>query len=386
MTNNPVKIIDTYENQDTKNILRGNKLLEYDEHVIMKVINFYMNNIKTSNNLVSKDKVKEMIEYLRDILKNKQYNYDHLTRMIGCKSEECVMGYLLLAFQDYDSELLVRVLNIYGRPMKFNYKNEWFDNFRITALCQNFNLIMYKNYDTNDIYTIEKEYKNDINNDIQLSENECELCIKFIIGVFRAFLIKHNLLQNEWNNEKKILINEDKINNYTNQEICDIAYKYFPFFALTCNGCDGFDNNYTASIEIISKFQKRYPSSMIGTVVNTETYKSGKGKHWVSLFFYKGVCNLICSQGSNFSCFNDNGELKQQLESNGYALKYNIKTIQYDDCNCGIYSVLSLFSMICKDGNILEAVDFIGENANNFGKKFGINSDIFKIKKTVVGF
>ena len=135
------------------------------------------------------------------------------------------------------------------------------------------------------------------------------------------------------------------------------------------------------SIQDIKRFIDRYPSAVVGYILNTQTYASGQGEHWVALVFTKGKAKLICSQQSDFTAFHDNEKLHRTLTRLGFGLEYNSKLIQKDDFNCGLYSALSLFEMLCNDCDIHKTVNAIGVNATNIKP----NADIHVIRAYMAG-
>lgn len=170
-------------------------------------------------------------------------------------------------------------------------------------------------------------------------------------------------------------------------EMLDKLVDKYPYFTGLTHGCDVFTSNYrdkSVSINDIKEFCSRYPTSIVGYILNTETYASGRGQHWVSLIFKNQSCYLICSQGSSFNCFKE-PTLSKEIKSN-FATDYNTKTIQFDSSSCGLYSVLvNLVSILLSGGtrdfDIRAIVDKIGLNAKN------INSDgIYAIKKKICGY
>jgi hypothetical protein len=130
----------------------------------------------------------------------------------------------------------------------------------------------------------------------------------------------------------------------------DLNEKY-PYYTYQCHGCDVFDiSDRSCSISDIKEFCDRYPNSIVGGILNTETYASGKGQHWVCLLFRDSTVYLMCSQAGDFSSFHDQGKLLKQLTQFGFGQKYNSETIQKDGSNCGLYSTLfNLVSIIQLD-------------------------------------
>ena len=171
-------------------------------------------------------------------------------------------------------------------------------------------------------------------------------------------------------------------------ELLDKLNLKYSYYTGCTHGCDVFEPDFrskSVSIRDISEFCKRYPYSIVGYILNTKTYKSGKGQHWMALLFKCSKVYLICSQGSGYDSFEDKN-LEKELEECGFSKEWNTETIQIDHSSCGLYSVLSNLSFIMNAGgdrkpNITNIVDMIGYE----GK--GINNEgIYTIKKKLAGY
>ena len=181
----------------------------------------------------------------------------------------------------------------------------------------------------------------------------------------------------------------DKIkDNDKATELLDKLVEKYPYYTGCTHGCDVFTSDFrdkSVSIYDIHEFCQRYPFSIVGYILNTKTYKSGKGQHWMALLFKSDNVYLICSQASGFNAFEEK-TLEQDLEKCGFSKEWNTKTIQIDHSSCGLYSVLSNLSFIMNGGgtrkpDIKKIVDMIGKEAK------GINEEgIYTIKQKLAGF
>ena len=168
--------------------------------------------------------------------------------------------------------------------------------------------------------------------------------------------------------------------------IIDEAYKHYPFYFGGAHGCDVFDiSNMSLSLNEITEFLNRYPSARVGYILNTATYKSGHGEHWVALELTHGKARLICSQQSDFSVFHDGGKLRNTLRSLGYGEEWNNKEIQTENYGCGTYAFISLMELL-RFGNIDKAVNAIGVNMENLGKDVNKTSNVDIVREKLVGF
>ena len=180
----------------------------------------------------------------------------------------------------------------------------------------------------------------------------------------------------------KVVDNEKAI------KLLDALNSKYPYYTGCTHGCDVFTSDFrekSVSIADIHEFCQRYPYSIVGYILNTKTYKSGRGQHWMALIFKHNTAYLICSQGSGFNAFEEK-TLERDLEECGFSKEWNPKTIQIDHSSCGMYSVLSNLSFIMNGGGnrkpiIKDIVNMIGEEAK------GINAEgIYSIKQKLAGF
>ena len=149
------------------------------------------------------------------------------------------------------------------------------------------------------------------------------------------------------------------------QTICDECYKMYPFYYGGAHGSDFYKySNLSLSFRELSLFTERYPSAIVGYVLNRATYASGNGTHWLSMSMKDKTVYLVDSGGRDGG-FTDNGELSNEIASRGYAREYNPISIQTDDHNCGMFSCLSLYLMLCYDCNIKKTIEAIGVDAKN---------------------
>jgi hypothetical protein len=206
--------------------------------------------------------------------------------------------------------------------------------------------------------------------------------------------LQNNILPQQENEDLKTLkdihkkLKNSKLLYY--KIIADKAYEYFPFYYGGTHGCDIFRDNFcmstrfAPSLSVIKQILLRYPSLSIGYIMNTSTYESGKGQHWVAIYFMQdnngAKCKLICSEGGDFTGFEESS-FSTTLKELGFGMEWNPTKIQMDDCNCGMYSFLSLYKLIEKKGNINEAIKSIGTNAENIIK----GADIYTFRDKTTG-
>lgn len=389
------KIEDTFVKYNTNSILFGKTITQYAKDVIFNVIKYY-NNKDISGNT---DLKRRIIKYLNKLFNDKELNYDKLMQKFNAQTNECLLGYMLIAYQNENLDLMLRTMYTFGRVLPLDYKTEWFDNYRLNAYGNVLNMVMWKKYDSKDVYTIDEEPK-PINKSVQLPFNKV---VKYMVGSLRAFIIDHELYPNKsselhkqlnggdieaivspsnYHKMKETATDEGK--NKTAEEICDECYMHYPFYFGGSHGCDVFSLGMTLTIKEIKMFLDRYPSARVGYILNTATYKSGKGEHWVALEFTQGKAKMICSQQSDFSVFHDGGVLRRSIHEICYGEEWNNRLIQLDSYACGCYSAIGLLQLL-RFGQIDKAVDAIGVNMENLGKDVGKASNVEIVIDKIAG-
>jgi len=430
-------IKDTFVKYDTRSMLFGKQITPYYADVLVAVAKYYESQDITGNTELKKS----IISYVHKIFKQSpNMNLNKLMSYFGAQTVECLLAYLLIAYQTSKLDLILRTTYTFGRVLPLKCKTEWFDNYRLNAYGNVLNMIMYKPYDRHGIYTIDESPK-PINESVELTFYP--KIIKFLVGSLRAFMIlndlttehkkpnssnqqldtdndnnevmltggnydlpdfvKNNALsaydvsikENDFYSEEQTdgMSNDDNVisllkgaGKYTDKEITDICYKQFPFFFGGAHGCDVFEmSNMSLSIDEITQFLQRYPSARIGYILNTATYRSGRGQHWVALELTKGKAKLVCSQQSDFDVFDDGGSLVASLKRNGYGMEHNERNIQTDDYACGTYAFISLMELL-RFNDIRKAVDNIGVNMESLGKEIGKTSSADKVRQNLVGW
>ena len=438
------KITDTFANYGTNSMLYGKQITPYYKNVILEVFKYYNNQKDIYGNTEIKQQI---IRYIHQLFDNKpNISFEELMTAFGAQTVECLIGYFLVAYMTNKLDLILRTMYTFGRVLKLKTKTEWFDNYRLNAYGNVLNMIMWKKYDQKGIFTIDEDPK-PINKGVKLSFYP--KIVKFLVGSLRAFIIINQLYprkdepisggelvqtsnQNHTMNEKEFselfdLTDEDRpefvkndslLSNYqieanesfyssdvneridkdvmerlvgansnmSDEEICDACYEHYPFYFGGAHGCDVFDMmNMSLSVDELTQFLERYPSAKIGYILNTATYRSGRGQHWVAFELVHKKARLVCSQKSNFNVFDDGGALLNSLKKNGYELEHNDKNIQVDGYACGAYSFVSLMELLRFD-DIKKAVERIGVNMSELGKEWNLESSADIVREKVVGW
>lgn len=468
MTNPPpfdYHIDDTFVRYDTRSLLCGKHFSRYHKRILLEVIRYYANKEFRGSTATEQ----AIIDYVQSVFdSNPNITYEDLMKLFHSTSNECMLAYILVAYNNDNIDLILRCMYTFCRVLPFDTRTEWYDNYRLNNYGNPLNMIMWHDYDCDDVYTISAPFPNDINTSVQLDFNKV---VKRLVGSLRAFIVDHGLYPNEVkSNMNPAIVNQqgtnpnstspgiptriptidrprdrsrsrvtggsvmksqptsrssskrimsssnllrdtyhsfitkryakrkqklsggdiesfvtdssvtpfrsdkkDKLSlNLTSEQICDECYKHYPYFFGGAHGCDVFDTYLTLSIDEITNFFKRYPSAKIGYILNTATYESGKGEHWVALELSKGKAKLICSQASDFGAFHDNGKLDRSLQQHMYGQSHNINRFQSDNYSCGIFSALSLYELFMT-GSIEATAKRIGDNGESLKPGKNIN-------------
>lgn len=437
-------IEDTFVKYNTRSLLCGKTFTNYHKRVLLEVIRYYASKQFKGNT----DTERQIIEYIQKVFDTKpDISYDELMRLFHATSNECMLAYILVAYNDENISIILHCMYTFCRVLPFNSSTEWYDNYRLNNYGHPLNMIMWNDYDNDDTYTIDRKFPNDINSNVRLDFNRF---VKRLVGPLRAFIIDHGLYPNstnkpasntnarsngqsmsvmnakrgrpktkqsidyfkyidkKYNSRRSKLTSratmnyvvgnsrgigggdveafttdasvtpfrankQDKLSrNLTAEQICDECYQHYPYFFVGAHGCDVFDTYLSPTIEDLTLFFERYPSAKVGYILNTATYSSGRGEHWVALELSKGKAKLICSQASDFNGFHDDNRLHRTLQQKLYGLEHNMVRFQTDSYSCGIFSALSLYKLLVT-GSIDKTVDEIGTNGESLKAGMNIN-------------
>lgn len=444
LVNSPPSMVDDYQEFNTKNILFGKFIKlpnEYIGLITVTVIKSYsienirsQNNYSNNNNKIDNNEWTKFFDEL--FLKYPDYTYKDLCKLLKHTMKtknnnedvyptfEYVVAAAMYAYKSQNPELLTRLHNTFGRPLKLECKKAWLDNWSLNGPGNALNIIFWKDYDSIDRISYCEYYKSiyckiykeqingssnnnnnfDINNEPiegsgnvkkfnsknilthrYIYNNYNDPMILKIVGIFRTFLIINHLLPNA----------DYEINDLN--DIIEVSVKYFPIYYIGSVACNWFDDNNTASIKTIKRFISKYPNTYVVCIVNTASSENSGGAHWMGMCFInkgdrqniKNYCYLMCSQGSSWDAFMDNGCLNRMIIDNGFVQVHNSKCCQYDNCNCGVYSFLFIYMFILNKANLENAIQAVGVDANNLKNYSKNNIDdkmIYHVKEILFGY
>lgn len=439
--------VDDFNNYNTCTILGSKQPTDLEKERIFKVIEYIATNsvpniaVEYSNKFhnIIMEITRQNISYIE--------KYNALKSKIeGCETNECLLMHIAKTYGLTPKSLLMETIAIHSRIKKLDHKDAWFDNFSLNSFLLQLTTIVYSEYDDNKDKFVKsitfektKNVKNITGGDIipeipeipetdnfenirnaiynlemseilqsthssitstSLSGGKISKSSKIISGgesnskINKSIKLTNpiQLLFHLGNNYRCFIefgIPADKVNDNNKAiELLDKLNEKYPYYTGCTHGCDVFTSDFrdkSVSICDIHEFCQRYPFSIVGYILNTKTYKSGRGQHWMALIFKGNNVYLICSQASGFNAFEEK-TLEKELEECGFAKEWNTKTIQIDHSSCGLYSVLSNLSFIMNGGgnrkpDIKEIVNMIGKEAK------GINEEgIYTIKQKLAGF
>ena len=356
-----------------------------EKYRIGKIITFLNKNYKHKNDqihsLITETINKHDLKSFDEKYKNEYIQfYDDLKSQIkGCKSIECLLLHIATCYGLYTNSLLMNTIAIHSRVKHLVHDKEWMDNYRLNNFLLQLTTIVYHDYDS---------YSDSFIKSVYYDSESKTICEEDMINKDEKITNPKTLLT-FLGNKYRIFMETGKENVETDEEALKILDKLvlkYPYFTGCAHGCDVFKYKHLSpTIKDISEFIKRYPKTIVGYVLNTSTYASGNGRHWVALIFKGSEAHLFCSQGGDFSCFDD-PDLVKNINSCCITTINSSVTIQTDNCNCGIYAVLAnLICVLYCSGNQKMSnkhlIEHIGKDAKKLNK-----SGIFKIKEKLCGY
>ena len=350
---------DDFHGEQRSTLTYGKHLHQYGKLIIMEVMKYYCDH---PSRVADDAKYATLKRILDDIFEHQSKDIDAawmtLMNGIGVESPEGVMTYGIAAFRPERNELLYKTFLTFGKIKPLDNETDWFNNFKIDGMCNGMNMVVWQDHDRPNTYGVRRDPEpiRDVN-----LEDPSHI-IEIIVGSLRRFIIENGLYQI---NESYQLV-KPVYDTMDAMKVCDECYKHYPFYYNGCHGCDFYRySTISLSFKELCSFMKRYPSAIIGMVVNTATYASGQGRHWMALIFKNMNAKLIDSGGGDFMRFDDLGYLKNEIMRNGISMEWNPVRIQTDHSSCGMYSTLSLYLMLCNDCNIDATIDQMGRDCTS---------------------
>ena len=309
-------------------------------------------------------------------------------------SISCVICYGMVAFAHHDLELLIKTHNVFCYPLPLSGRKAWLDNWSLNGPANALDFIFREEFDCDDVVSVQTKHSHHNDSQVKLpkythgfftqsfiKEHFGVIGVLKFVGIFRAFLICNKLLP---------ITNEPCKDISTASDIWEECVKYFPVYFIGSCTCDWYDDSRAPSPAAIAEFVDHFPDTYVISIVNVSSSESNDGgSHWMGLFFMNDdgakSAKLLCPQGSTWKVFQD-PRLNEEVKDAGFAREHNMVSVQQDDCNCGVYSLLLLYMSIMTKGNINEAVAMIGTDAKNIHGKNNKWKSIEEIKHTLFGW
>ena len=219
------------------------------------------------------------------------------------------MMYAVLIYHVFPHSLLMETVSTHTRVMPFTEgPDEWFSNFTLDSYLLQMNTFVYSEYDNQkdtSIYSFKP-----IDNLQKINKNVKLLNPKHLLEFFgtryRVFTDLGESSEDKFNN----------VNDVEATEMLDKINEIHPFTTGLAHGCDCFwMDNKSPTIHEIESYCLRYPQTTVGYILNTKSYKSGKGQHWLAVMFMGRKCIMMCSKASDFSVFDIQDVIKKELDT-----------------------------------------------------------------------
>ena len=182
------KIEDKFVTLDTKSMLYGQRISPYYTDIILAIMKYYNKQTDIVGNTELK---RNIIKYIHEVFdKNPNITFQQVMKAFDSQTVECLLAYFLICYQTNRLDLILRTTYTFARVLPLKCKSEWFDNYRLNAYGNILNMVMYKEYDTPYIFTINDSPK-PINKSVRL--DFYPKIIKFLVGSLRAFIILNKL-------------------------------------------------------------------------------------------------------------------------------------------------------------------------------------------------
>ncbi len=352
-----------FDHVKTKTLLRGDEPRTFEKDAIVRVLKY----------LAKKNPDLTFSKYVISTCthSDNEKNYDALMKGIkDCDSAECLMLNAIQEFHIVPRCLLMLTTAICTRVMPYTSKTEWFDNFTLNSYLYQLTTIVNKEYDKPELFSVKN--KSIINESVALINPQKML--NYYGNDFRCFIEFDKTTEDITTDEEATKCMDELMTKY--------------YYSTGCaHGCDCFRIPMGGTIAEIAAMCKRYPRNLFGYILNTATYESGKGKHWIVFMFRDKTAYYICSFGHDQSSLMDCHYITNELATNGMSIEYNMMKIQEDNYNCGLFSVLSTLAFIIESAktsgtkvDIIKVVSRIGANAQNINEE-GID----EIRMALVG-
>lgn len=305
-------VIDNYHSEHVSSITYGKKLKPYGKFMIIEVSRYMINSNAKVHDEAKYETLKKVIDVLPKLnMSNVDKEFTKVEKELKVHSPEGIMSYLFYIYQpsSTSNQLIYQLFLSFGKVRRLETISSWYDNFRLNGLCQGYNLVMWKRYDRDGLYTVERNPQpiNKSITDINFHDVQ-----RIFVGALRTFIIVNGYYQDDFMNgtvgtveynqaydhyfideinpststqdnnassikiigdentnenkgyddaqdsssddilqsfyggyEKRIDVTNNSKEIISDEDICDACYEHYPFSFGGAHGCDIFEGEYT---------------------------------------------------------------------------------------------------------------------------------------------
>lgn len=332
------------------NLAYGKHASPYARYLMMEVI---LEELKTENldDVRVRDAMKDTIGMpIEDA-------WTKLTTALSITNADELLDICRQIWKPAKRSLVDRLIATYGKTKMLSNVDDWFDNGRVGCMCESMNMVTWDEYDAERSYAVQRKPL-PINVSASTSFDASRV-VTYLVGALRRFIV-----ENDFYPKRDLMITNPTDSHMGDLEVCDKCYQIYPFYSNGCHGCD-FSSyaGLALSVRELAAFNRRYPSAIVGMVLNRATYASGNGTHWISMCFKGSTAYMVDSVG--YEHFDDDGVLRNEMTAHGYSFLFNPVCFQANHFSCGMFATLSTYIMLCNDCNIDQTVTTIGTNGED---------------------
>lgn len=356
--------VDDWTSTGQATLTYGKKISEYGKYIIMEVLIYYAHNKKVDDpaGAVFREAA-DMI--LADSSLSISELWSKFTQHLSSHSAEGVMAHAMSVYGKRHTSLLMRTFYTFGKIKPLATTSSWFNNYQLNGICNGINNVVWDDSTCPSCYAVRRK-PSDINQAVNCYDYK-RICT-YLVGRLRMFIVRNSFYQSNAEDGVSYKLTEPKTSAegkmMSYSEICDRCYQFYPFYWAGAHACDfSLFPNLAITIDEVRSFNMRYPSAIVGWILNTATYASRMGgRHWLAFMTKHTNAYVLDSSGKVLTNFRDNGVFRDKIARLGYGLNYGMSSLQEDNFSCGMFSVLSLYLMLCNDCKIEETTKQIGKN------------------------
>ena len=195
-------VIDNYQSEHVSSITYGKKLKPYGKFMILEVSRYMINSNAKVHDEAKHETLKKVIGVLPKLnMSNIDKEFAKVEKELKVHSPEGIMSSLFYIYQpsSTSNQLIYQLFLTFGKVRRMESISSWYDNFRLNGLCQGYNLVMWKRYDRDGLYTVERNPQ-PINKSITgINFHDIQ---RIFVGALRTFIIVNGYYQDDFMNGK----------------------------------------------------------------------------------------------------------------------------------------------------------------------------------------